>query len=577
MTHLDKQVEVELCFSITRDVMMLHSKVTVHQGWLAQGFWRTVWLAHNLFNSPLPKGTMGLVFVKLGNRPTHPSHPPAPALALPDQSQPRPHCLPVGRFETTAASLCALTSIMGMLTQGRQRPLPLRSSRSKLVRHAGAERLASKFGEVELAIKEEEVRDVLGIGTCICALALPVWHVMPLFLDLKIAQDPSLPGLSTETLPITTTAIFVGWLASAVILDRALEVFDKKQLLMIHIIGLLLVTLATITLPHLTAGNLVVFTAVRFIHGLLMNITALQCMYLQERMPSKGNQVLVFNSIMYSIFTVLMSWSCSQLTLTMDWRLEFLLWGAIPLILGVVIAFPDWWNILQSLPAAFRNHQEASPVAKSGEGISAMTSEEQRAMVAMSVGFLACGCGFYGLNYSAGQLSPSVYVSTSLLHGGDIVGYMLALSADRYGRNLVQALAFFTAAMCLLLCSTGEPGSALVLSAAVMGRLCLDVCFTTVYVGLGAIFSGSGAKTALMICEATARLGGIIAPLSGTWPTSVSCPVFASACLAAAYCSMTLPQSRILSSKSLDASTDTKQADCSGSEPILKVVHFESC
>jgi len=57
----------------------------------------------------------------------------------------------------------------------------------------------------------------------------------------------------------------------------------------------------------------------------------------------------------------------------------------------------------------------------------------------MSVGFLACGCGFYGLNYSAGQLSPSVYVSTSLLHGGDIVGYTLALSADKYGRNLVQA------------------------------------------------------------------------------------------------------------------------------------------
>ena len=173
---------------------------------------------------------------------------------------------------------------------------------------------------------------------------------------------------------------WIPWVHLKSTLERK-EVFDKKQLLMIHIIGLLLVTLATITLPQLTAGNLMVFTAVRFIHGLLMNITALQCMYLQERMPSKGNQVLVFNSVMYSIFTMLMSWSCSQLTLTMDWRLEFLLWGAIPLILGVVIAFPDWWNILQSLPAAFRNHQEASPVAKSGEGISAMTSEEQRAMV----------------------------------------------------------------------------------------------------------------------------------------------------------------------------------------------------
>ena len=32
---------------------------------------------------------------------------------------------------------------------------------------------------------------------------------MPVFLDLKIAQDPTLPGLSTETLPITTTV--TGW------------------------------------------------------------------------------------------------------------------------------------------------------------------------------------------------------------------------------------------------------------------------------------------------------------------------------------------------------------------------------
>ena len=86
------------------------------------------WLTLCFFDAP--KGTMGLVFVKFGNRPPHTNHPPARALALPDQSQPCPHCLRVGRFETTAASLCALTSIMGMLTKGRQ--LPLRSSRSHL-------------------------------------------------------------------------------------------------------------------------------------------------------------------------------------------------------------------------------------------------------------------------------------------------------------------------------------------------------------------------------------------------------------------------------------------------------------
>jgi hypothetical protein len=41
------------------------------------------------------------------------------------------------------------------------------------------------------------------------------------------------------------------------------EVFDQKQLLVLHIIGLLVVVLATVTVPYLPAGNLIVFTAIR--------------------------------------------------------------------------------------------------------------------------------------------------------------------------------------------------------------------------------------------------------------------------------------------------------------------------
>ena len=37
------------------------------------------------------------------------------------------------------------------------------------------------------------------------AVALPAWHVLPVFLDLKIAADPALPGLTQDTLPIATT------------------------------------------------------------------------------------------------------------------------------------------------------------------------------------------------------------------------------------------------------------------------------------------------------------------------------------------------------------------------------------
>jgi hypothetical protein len=46
-------------------------------------------------------------------------------------------------------------------------------------------------------------RDV--IGAWLTGIALPAWHVLPVFLDLKIAADPALPGLTQDTLPIATT------------------------------------------------------------------------------------------------------------------------------------------------------------------------------------------------------------------------------------------------------------------------------------------------------------------------------------------------------------------------------------
>jgi len=47
-------------------------------------------------------------------------------------------------------------------------------------------------------------RDVIG-AFLLGPIALPAWHVLPVFLDLKIAADPALPGLTQDTLPIATT------------------------------------------------------------------------------------------------------------------------------------------------------------------------------------------------------------------------------------------------------------------------------------------------------------------------------------------------------------------------------------
>ena len=403
------------------------------------------------------------------------------------------------------------------------------------------------------SLHEDAQRELVGLGIFAAAVGLPGWHVLPMFLNMKMAADPALPGLTEETLPIATTAIFVGWLAGATVLDRALEIFDKKQLVVLHVLGLLLVNFAILTLPHLTAGNLVVFTMLRFAHGLLMNLTGLVRMYLMEKMPpSQGNQVLVLLSIIYTMATILMSWSCGRITMMIDWRLEGFLWCSVPLMIGLVVAFPNWRSLMQSFPVGI---EKVSNVVShnSDVAVETVSTSNRIDILALAMGFLACDCGFYGLTYSAGKLCQDPYLSTMLLCGADIFGYLLALGADKYGRNNTQTCAFLLAGICLFYCSTGEEGSFFVLTAAVVGRLCLDVCFTTVYLGLAEIFSGS--KVALATCETAARFGAIIAPFSGTLPPSISCSIFATVCLAAAGCTMTLPEKAAKNSATVIALT----------------------
>ena len=469
------------------------------------------------------------------------------------------------------AALCVVCCVFSLTRKGRKR-CQMRSVQAARRAKTEAESInlslekTQKGGSVvSEALVGAMSRDVVG-AYIIGALALPAWHVLPVFLDLKLALDPALPGLTDFSLAISCSAIFLGWLVSATVLDKALVIFSQKELLLLHVLGLLLVTLATLLLPHMTAGNLVVFTTIRFVYGLLMNITALQFMYIQERLPlGLRNPALVFNCIIYCLVVILMAFSCSQLT-SVDWRLEAFLWYAGPLILALAVGFPDCWPILRSLPKVLG--KKKGPCESSESAVeSGIPSVERRNIIALAVGFLACGCGFYGLTYSAGQLSPDIYMSSMLLHGGDIFGYILALSADKYGRNNVQAWAFFVASMCLLLCSAGEPGTPVVLSSAVVGRLALDVCFMTVYLALAQIFSRASSKLAFTVCETTARVGGIIAPMSGTWPTAVSCPIFASVCLAAAFCTMTLPEGGQVDSD------DNGKASDSSSESLTDVLY----
>lgn len=144
--------------------------------------------------------------------------------------------------------------------------------------------------------------------------------------------------------------------------------------------------------------------------------------------------------------------------------------------------------------------------------------QEVNAGFCIAVTALACGCGFYGLSYSAGQLSSDAYSSTAFLSLADVLGYSLALSADYWGRTSVQGVSFGLAACCLFLCSAGEAGTPAVIALAMVGRLCLDVCCSTVIAGLVASFSQSAQKTMLPACG-VARLGEMLMAKRDDWLT----------------------------------------------------------
>eukprot|EP00438_Fugacium_kawagutii_P021468 Skav234977 [mRNA] locus=scaffold122:107331:108053:+ [translate_table: standard] len=175
-----------------------------------------------------------------------------------------------------------------------------------------------------------------------------------------------------------------------------------------------------------------------------------------------------------------------------------------------------------------------------------LTPTMRRHEIALAICFVACGCAFFGLSYSARQLSSNVYKSSMLLNMADILGFLAAMSADVFGRKRVQSSCFALAAICLLLCSTGVPGSAFVLSFAVIGRLCLDVSFTTVLVAMANIFPESAQKRVLPTMAIATRTGSLLAPFMGTLPAAISCPLFSALCFAAAGASLVLPDEKEL-------------------------------
>jgi len=135
---------------------------------------------------------------------------------------------------------------------------------------------------------------------------------------------------------------------------------------------------------------------------------------------------------------------------------------------------------------------------------------------------------YYGLTMNAGAMAGDVYTNTVLLALVEFPGYLacyLLLDCKPLGRRGTQALSFLVAGAALLLLlfpAQDQVHMALML----LGKLGATAAFVVVYILAGELFPTTVRGVGLGICNICARSGGIIAPLMGELPLSLSLLVF---------------------------------------------------
>ena len=316
-----------------------------------------------------------------------------------------------------------------------------------------------------------------------------------------------------------------------------------RQLLVLMAGTMVLLSVGTITLPYIQALSLTMLCMVRLLHGICLNIQGLQIVHITNTFPSRGSQLCCVTNGLYSAVAAMMSLICGSLTLETDWRLEALLWFGLPMSIGLLLAFPDLWSILQSLPTALTSKVSQVSVstcsledAHQGE----LPPEMHKDLVNLAVCFAATVYAYYGLSYSAHALSSNPYTTSILLHGSDIVAYILA-SNTQWDRNRSQFGGFLLCGICLIACAAGASQPMFVMTMAMVARMSLSVVFVTIYVALAELFPEWCQKIALPVCEIFGRAGGCLSPWCGSLPCHRSLPLFGLACLVAARATTKLP------------------------------------
>merc|ERR1719382_1726692 len=93
------------------------------------------------------------------------------------------------------------------------------------------------------------------------------------------------------------------------------------------------------------------------------------------------------------------------------------------------------------------------------------------------------------------------------------------------GSKYTQMVGFFGTALALLMCALLPQGSWIVMGCALIGRLSIDVAFSTVFLLIVDCFPSSCCAAALGVANVSSRLLTFAAPLAAMVPAYLSCGV----------------------------------------------------
>lgn len=352
-----------------------------------------------------------------------------------------------------------------------------------------------------------------------------------IFTRPKIAADPH--GFSEETVSAGTSLMYLGWaLSSLLVMPLSDKVGRKPILYFMNIVGLVSVA------GSLTVNRAWMYLIALFGTGFFPSASILGFALCQELIPeglrTMNNGVL---NVCFSLVAIVLAVTATYMTVAWSWRFETACWYFPHLFLTVCGPF-----VLEESPAfrkdaarqgielssgVSRQPQERTADRSVEAPASVAGSETGKSAVARLTGkglrgtmLTTCFCwsatvvGYYGLSYSAGNLSDDVCLNTVLLLVVDVFSYIVAAAiVTALGGKSVQWLCFLAAGLILGALSFVPEGSPWVLVGVLCGRCCINLDFFTVFTLLMEHFPTECCSTAFGWANFTSRVAGMTAPM----------------------------------------------------------------